>query len=130
MIQTLPLSGISGPGFCHDCNAVATTRRIDDGRFIEVCEACTDLYDDSFVNGTTAAATRADGIRIDASGHLIHEGVEYTIDGPDWIQSELTYRPTREDMRTPGVRATCQAHGCGLFLHRPGCRMHGGMFGR
>lgn len=67
-----------------------------------------------------------DGVRIDGAGHLIWEGVETTIDGPDWVAVVLTYGPDRRAFETVRRRLAAEAGPacpgrCGLFLHAPDC---------
>lgn len=68
-----------------------------------------------------------DGVRVDGAGHLIWEGVETTIDGPDWVAVTLTYGPNRRALDTvrrliAAEANACPAPGrCGLFLHAPDC---------
>ena len=74
-----------------------------------------------------SAAFGPDGVRIDGAGHLIWEGVETTIDGPDWVAVVLTYGPDRRAFETVRRRLAAEANACptpgrcGLFLHAPEC---------
>lgn len=122
MIQTLPLvSGLSGAGYCADCNGVATTRRADGNELVEMCETCANDLDQ--YNAEQAAdIPGADGVRIDENGRLLLEGVAWTIDGPDWTATELTYRPTREEI-PPAPSRCLGVPRCGLFLHHDACPM-------
>ena len=80
------------------------------------------------------------GVRIDGAGHLVWEGVETTIDGPDWVAVVLTYGPDRRALETVRRRLAAEANACrryrrpneagpacpapgrcGLFLHAPDC---------
>ena len=64
-----------------------------------------------------------DGVRIDGAGHLIWEGVETTIDGPDWVAVVLTYGPDRRAFETVRRRLAAEAGPCALvgaaYSHTP-----------
>ena len=74
-----------------------------------------------------SAAFGPDGVRVDGAGHLVWEGVETTIDGPDWVAVVLTYGPDRRALETVRRRLAAEANACpapgrcGLFLHAPDC---------
>jgi len=74
-----------------------------------------------------SAAFGPDGVRINGAGHLVWEGVETTIDGPDWVAVVLTYGPDRRALETVRRRLAAEANACpvpgrcGLFLHAPDC---------
>ena len=56
-----------------------------------------------------SAAFGPDGVRINGAGHLVWEGVETTIDGPDWVAVVLTYGPDRRAFETVRRRLAAEA---------------------